>query len=76
VIYPAPLRILGVGWMLGVGRCGAAVSPLLAGLAISSGITLAHVLWFAAGAIFLVMFCMLAITRAYLPMRQSSAEGA
>ena len=76
VIYPAPLRTLGVGWMLGVGRCGAAVSPLVAGLAISSGIALSHVLWFAAGAIFLVMLCMLAITRAPSPMRQSSAEGA
>jgi AAHS family 4-hydroxybenzoate transporter-like MFS transporter len=31
VVYPTPMRATGVGWMLGIGRTGSMIGPLLGG---------------------------------------------
>ena len=37
VVYPAAVRATGVGWAIGVGRIGAILSPILAGLLLDAG---------------------------------------
>jgi AAHS family 4-hydroxybenzoate transporter-like MFS transporter len=36
-LYPTSARSTGVGWALGIGRIGAVISPIMAGLAIAAG---------------------------------------
>jgi AAHS family 4-hydroxybenzoate transporter-like MFS transporter len=31
IVYPTPMRATGVGWMLGIGRTGSTIGPLLGG---------------------------------------------
>lgn len=39
-IYPAQIRSTGLGWAAGLGRAGAVISPLLAGLLIGFGVSM------------------------------------
>lgn len=39
-IYPAQIRSTGLGWSAGLGRAGAVISPLLAGVLMSTGMSL------------------------------------
>jgi hypothetical protein len=36
-IYPAAVRVTGIGWAAGVARCGAILGPFVAGLLVASG---------------------------------------
>jgi len=38
-VYPAQVRSTGLGWSIGLGRAGAVLSPMLAGLMISWGVS-------------------------------------
>jgi AAHS family 4-hydroxybenzoate transporter-like MFS transporter len=62
--YPAPLHALGIGWVLGMGRVGGAVSPLIAAAALGGGLVMQRLFWFAAIAAVLALFCQLALARA------------
>ncbi|MEI9851326.1 MAG: MFS transporter [Sphingomonas sp.] len=44
VYYPPHVRSTGVGWAFGTGRIGGVIAPLLGGVALSSGLSLQHVL--------------------------------
>lgn len=47
-VYPAQIRSTGLGWCIGLGRVGAVISPAVAGVLISWGITMPQiVLYFA-----------------------------
>lgn len=47
-IYPAQIRITGLGWCIGLGRAGGIISPALAGLLLGMEMSSANVLaWFA-----------------------------
>jgi len=45
-IYPAQIRITGLGWCIGLGRGGAIISPALAGILLGVGVSSANVLAF------------------------------
>jgi AAHS family 4-hydroxybenzoate transporter-like MFS transporter len=55
MLYPRPLRATGTGWVLGVGRLGAALGPLAAGIALAAGLGIGRLFYFAAGAALLAM---------------------
>lgn len=40
IIYPAQIRSTGLGWAAGLGRAGAVISPLLAGVFIGMGVSM------------------------------------
>ncbi|MEQ1728576.1 MAG: MFS transporter, partial [Vicinamibacterales bacterium] len=42
VLYPAAVRTTGMGWAIGIGRLGAILAPLLAGVLVDSGWQAAH----------------------------------
>jgi AAHS family 4-hydroxybenzoate transporter-like MFS transporter len=46
--YPTPLRSTGLGWGLGIGRLGAVVGPLVAGILMQGGQASATLFYFAA----------------------------
>lgn len=60
-LYPSALSVMGVGWLLGVGRLGGAVGPLTIGQAMSAGMPIGRSFWLAALATFLVMLCLFAL---------------
>ena len=70
-LYPASLRTLGVGWMLGVGRFGSALGPLGAGFAIGAGLPIGRLFWFAAAAATFVMCSLLALVRVHPLLRHA-----
>lgn len=37
LLYPAPVRTFGVGWSIGIGRLGAVLAPVIAGLLVDEG---------------------------------------
>lgn len=39
-MYPAQVRSTGIGWAAGLGRCGAVLSPAVAGLLIAAGVSM------------------------------------
>lgn len=39
-IYPTEIRSTGVGWAIGLGRCGAVFGPAIAGFMIAAGVTM------------------------------------
>jgi MFS transporter, AAHS family, 4-hydroxybenzoate transporter len=45
--YPTALRTTGVGWALGIGKIGSIMSPIIGGVAISSGVSLSVLFLFA-----------------------------
>lgn len=63
VLYPPALRASGVGWMLGVGRIGAAIGPVGAGFALSLGMEIGRLFYFAAAAAAAVAICLLMLAR-------------
>jgi AAHS family 4-hydroxybenzoate transporter-like MFS transporter len=71
--YPAPLHALGIGWMLGMGRVGGALSPLIAAAALGSGLLIQRLFWLAAIAVVLAMCCQLALARARNPAMVAQA---
>lgn len=54
MLYPRSLRTTGVGWVMGVGRLGAAIGPLGAGAALAAGLAIGQLFYFAAAAAMLV----------------------
>lgn len=63
ILYPASLQTLGAGWVLGVGRLGAALGPLGAGMALAVGLVVGHLFYFAAAAAAFAMLCLLLLGR-------------
>jgi AAHS family 4-hydroxybenzoate transporter-like MFS transporter len=63
LLYPAHLRTTGVGWVMGIGRLGAAVGPLGAGLALAAGVGISRLFYFAAAAAVLVMGLLVTLAR-------------
>ena len=43
--YPAHLRATGIGWCVGLGRCGAILSPLIVGFMLDAGWTMAELIF-------------------------------
>jgi benzoate transport len=46
LLYPAAIRATGMGWAIGVGRLGAILAPLTAGLLLDRGWVTAHLYYF------------------------------
>ncbi|WP_373078135.1 MFS transporter [Zhongshania sp.] len=66
-IYPAQIRSTGIGWATGIGRCGAVVSPALAGFLLAAGVSLTSLLG-VFGIFFLVAAtCVFLLTMRELP---------
>ncbi len=63
MLYPRSLRATGTGWVMGIGRSGAAIGPLAAGLALTAGLGIGRLFYFAAGAALLVMLCLRLLAR-------------
>jgi benzoate transport len=42
LLYPAAIRTTGMGWAIGIGRIGAILAPVIAGLLVDSGWATAH----------------------------------
>ena len=42
LLYPAAIRTTGMGWAIGIGRIGAVLAPVTAGLLVDSGWATAH----------------------------------
>jgi len=63
MLYPTSLRTFGVGCLLGVGRWGAALGPVLLGWAKAAGTPARELIWLAAVAPFVAMLCFLALAR-------------
>jgi AAHS family 4-hydroxybenzoate transporter-like MFS transporter len=63
MLYPQSLRITGVGSVVGIGRLGAAIGPLAAGFALSAGLGIGRLFYFAAAAAVLVMLCLIILPR-------------
>lgn len=63
MLYPPTLRTTGTGWVLGVGRLGAALGPLGAGFALAAGLGIGRLFYFAAVAAILVMLCLRLLAR-------------
>lgn len=70
MLYPQPLQTTAVGYVVGIGRLGAAIGPLLAGLALSVGFAIGRLFYFAAAAAILVMLCLLCLSRNIRTRRQ------
>lgn len=64
-IYPAQIRITGLGWCLGVGRIGSIISPAAAGLMLGVGVAASNVL-----AIFAIITVFSAILTRKVPFRE------
>lgn len=43
-LYPAEIRSTGIGWAMGIGRLGAVIGPMLGGILIGQGLSLAALL--------------------------------
>jgi AAHS family 4-hydroxybenzoate transporter-like MFS transporter len=63
MLYPPALRTMGTGWVMGIGRLGAAIGPLGAGLALAAGLGIGRLFYFAAAAAILVMLCLRLLDR-------------
>jgi MFS transporter, AAHS family, 4-hydroxybenzoate transporter len=63
LIYPKDLHAAGVGWVLGIGRLGAAVGPIGAGFALGLGFRIGLLFVFAAAAAVLVVLSLLILAR-------------
>jgi MFS family permease len=42
LLYPAAIRTTGMGWAIGIGRIGAILAPVTAGLLVDNGWATAH----------------------------------
>ena len=42
LLYPAAIRTTGMGWAIGIGRIGAILAPVIAGLLVDGGWATAH----------------------------------
>ncbi len=42
LLYPAAIRTTGMGWAIGIGRLGAILAPVIAGLLVDRGWATAH----------------------------------
>lgn len=62
-LYPAAVRTTGVGWAIAVGRLGAIVAPLLAGVLVDSGWTGANLFGLFAVVLVVAAVAMLALGR-------------
>ncbi|MGH8241639.1 MAG: MFS transporter, partial [Steroidobacteraceae bacterium] len=71
--YPTAVRSTGVGWALGVGRMGAILGPLVGGLALASGATMAVI--FSAAAL-PVLLCSAAVMLLSVAYRRAAAQAA
>ena len=61
VIYPAAVRTTGMGWSIGIGRIGAVLAPLTAGLLLDQGATPPQLYYLFAAPLVLAMGVVLAI---------------
>ena len=66
-IYPAQIRSTGIGWATGIGRCGAVVSPALAGFLLAAGVSMTSLL-----GVFGIFFLIAAVCVFLLTMRELS----
>ena len=74
LLYPLPLRTLGTGWVMGIGRLGAAIGPWGAGLVLeSTGAAISRLFYVAAIAAALIL--LLLTTLARLSRRQAQDDG-
>jgi AAHS family 4-hydroxybenzoate transporter-like MFS transporter len=62
-LYPPALRTTGIGFAMGVGRFGAVVGPLGAGVALTAGLAIGQLFYFAAAAAILATFGLRILTR-------------
>jgi AAHS family 4-hydroxybenzoate transporter-like MFS transporter len=62
-LYPPALRATGVGFAMGVGRSGAVVGPLGAGMALTAGLAIGQLFYLAAIAAVLTMVGLRFLTR-------------
>jgi MFS transporter, AAHS family, 4-hydroxybenzoate transporter len=67
LLYPKALRTTGVGWVLGVGRSGAAISPLGASAALSAGLAIGSLFYLAATAAICGALCLFALANVRTP---------
>ena len=67
VIYPAAVRTTGMGWAIGIGRIGAILAPLIAGMLLDSG-------WQAPKLYYAYALPLIAAMAAVLALRQSAAR--
>lgn len=63
MLYPPLLLATGAGWAMGVGRLGAALGPLGAGVAIAAGMAIGRLFYFGAGAAILIVLCLVYLAR-------------
>jgi MFS transporter, AAHS family, 4-hydroxybenzoate transporter len=68
LLYPPALRTLGTGWVMGVGRLGAAIGPWGAGLLMTSmGFAISRLFYVAAAAAVLVLLLLMVLARVPRP---------
>ena len=67
VIYPAAVRTTGMGWAIGIGRIGAILAPLIAGMLLDGG-------WQAPRLYYAYALPLVAAMAAVLALRQSAAR--
>ena len=66
LLYPASIRATGLGWAIGIGRIGAVLAPVTAGLLVDSGWATAH-LYYAFAAPFVVALLVVRALRVEAP---------
>jgi AAHS family 4-hydroxybenzoate transporter-like MFS transporter len=74
LLYPPALSATGAGWVLGIGRLGAAIGPLGVGAALGAGMAPSRLFYFAASAAVLAALCLTALgsARAHMSSRNSA----
>lgn len=66
-IYPAGVRVTGIGWGIGVGRIGAILGPYIAGILIGNGIAISTCYYFYAAVLALAVLVLLFLKVPSLP---------
>lgn len=72
-IYPAAVRTTGMGWAIGVGRIGAILAPLTAGMLLDGGWQPSQLYYAYAMPLLAAMACVLALRRQAAPLPAVSA---
>ncbi|CAN5245463.1 aromatic acid/H+ symport family MFS transporter [soil metagenome] len=71
LMYDTSMRVKGVGWALSVGRLGGMCGPLLAGLALSRGISPAQIFNFSGAVLAIGLLLSLALARIWFARHRS-----